>query len=206
MIISYAVFSNTLGSGGASGVGLAGRSQALINPSDGFIDLLSPLLNMSRGRKIGFFIQGDYGVDPSEALADSLVPSLNGGDYILYHALKSYNLAPELHWTAGGYIWHVDQTVDMSGDPGPLSSPSRLAGFPPLRGAFAAGQGDVDLDSLRAKVEASGAVLLATAGISILGLDWSLDQIVGKERVTFVSSRGELEKLVVNAVVVVYVP
>lgn len=100
----------------------------------------------------------------------------------------------------------MDQTVDMSGDPGPLSSPNRFVGLPPLRGAFASGQGDADLDSLRAKVEASGAVLLTAAGISVLGSDWSLDQIVGKERVTFVSSKGELEKLVVNAIVVVYVP
>lgn len=123
----------------------------------------------------------------------------------MYHALKSYNLAPELHWTAGGYIWPVDRTVEMFEDPGPQASPNRLSGLPPLRGAFAGGQGDVDFDNLRARVEASGAILLATAGISVLGLEWGLDQIVGKERVTFVSG-GELEELVVNAVIVAYVP
>lgn len=74
MMISYAVFSRTFGGGGAVGGGFA---PTLISPGDGFTELLSPVLNMSRGRRIGFFIQGDYGVDPSEALADSLVPSVS---------------------------------------------------------------------------------------------------------------------------------
>ena len=38
---------------------------------------------------------------------------LKGGDSLLYHALKVYKLAPEIRWTAGGYIWAPDQTVDL---------------------------------------------------------------------------------------------
>lgn len=78
---------------------------------------------------------------------------MKGGDSLLYHALKLYQLAPELHWTAGGYLWPIDRAVDMAAaDPVSPSSPARLrplgglAGnplpqppMPSVRGPFASG-------------------------------------------------------------------
>jgi hypothetical protein len=45
-----------------------------ITPSDDFIDALSPILNIMRGYRIAFFLMHDYGVDPSEMVAEALVP------------------------------------------------------------------------------------------------------------------------------------
>lgn len=197
--------------------GPSGVTEPLINPSDDFLDLLSPVLNFSRGRKIAFNITNDYGVNPSEVLADSLVPILKGGDSLLYHALKVYKLSPELHWTAGGYVWPVDRIVEII-DLSTSSPTSRLSlsnlsiidtprgRVPPIRGAFSAYGDEEDVvDDLRSRVVDSGAVSLAEADISVL-TDWNTPSpIIGKERVPIVAS-GELEKLVVNALIVVFVP
>ncbi|KAF8646615.1 hypothetical protein AX16_007116 [Volvariella volvacea WC 439] len=133
MMISYAVYLKSFGTGNESGIGLADgvmvHSEPLVQPSDAFIDLISPILNMMRGRKIAFYLNGEYGVNPSEVLAGSLIPlvspprfvfelsdscqQLKGGDALLYHALKTFKLNPELNWTAGGYIWPVDRTVEI---------------------------------------------------------------------------------------------
>lgn len=67
MFISYGVYLRTFGPSGL-------YPDPLIAPSDHFLDLLSPILNMNRGRKIGFYISNDYGVNPSDVLADTLVP------------------------------------------------------------------------------------------------------------------------------------
>ncbi|KAI3613020.1 hypothetical protein WG66_005307 [Moniliophthora roreri] len=202
--------------------GPSGVTEPLINPSDNFLDLLSPVLNFSRGRKVAFYVTNDYGVNPSEVLADSLVPMLKGGDSILYHALKLYKLVPELHWTAGGYIWPVDRTVEII-DTANSSPTSRLSmsnmsihdsphtprsRAPPVRGAFGVytdPNEEEGIDDLRNRVVDSGALSLAEAEISLL-TDWNTPSpIVGKERVPFVAG-GELERLVVNALIVVFVP
>lgn len=70
MSISYAVFVKTFGPSGA-------QPDPLITPSDQFLDMVSPILNMSRGRRIGFHLTGDYGVNPGEVLAESLVPNVS---------------------------------------------------------------------------------------------------------------------------------
>ena len=57
---------------------------------------------------------------------------------------------------------------------------------------------------LREKVEGSGSVRLIEAAISVLSAPTSPGG-VGKERVPFVQG-GELEKLVVNALLVIFVP
>lgn len=49
---------------------------SLITPSDRFFDLLSPILNMSRGKKLGFFLNHSYHADPSEVVAESLIPQV----------------------------------------------------------------------------------------------------------------------------------
>lgn len=67
--IAYAVFLKTFGPSGVN-------PDPLISPSDNFLDLLSPVLNVSRGRKIAFYLTNDYGVNPSEVLAESLVPDV----------------------------------------------------------------------------------------------------------------------------------
>lgn len=65
--ISYAVHVKTFGPA-------AIQPDPLISPSDHFLDLLSPVLNLSRGRRIAFYLTSEYGVDPTESLAESLVP------------------------------------------------------------------------------------------------------------------------------------
>ena len=49
----------------------------LISPSDAFLDSLSPVLNMSRRRSIAFYLTGEYGVNPGEVVAESLVPNVS---------------------------------------------------------------------------------------------------------------------------------
>ena len=131
---------------------------------------------------------------------------------MLYHAIKLYKLNPELHWYAsghGGYIWPMDRVVDVNldgNDGGALpfnaiGSP-RSRAQPPMRGTFSYGE-EEENESLRLRVEESGAVPLAEADILLLS-DWQGTTPVCKERVPFISN-GELEKLVVNVLLVVYV-
>jgi len=181
-------------------------SASLMEPSDNFLDLISPILNYSRGRKIGFYLHNDYGINPSEFPADSVVPKLKGGDALLYHSLKLYKLSPELQYTAGGYIWPVDRTVDISGDVG-----HTRPAFPGSTSFFFAnrtsnpGYADTDdqeMANLRARVEDSGAVPLSEAEVSVFS---ESAPVAGRERVYFVS-QGELEKLVINILIVIFVP
>ncbi|KZP20351.1 hypothetical protein FIBSPDRAFT_742497 [Athelia psychrophila] len=194
LTISYGVHLRTFGVAGP-------QADPLITPSDIFLDMLSPILNICRGRKIAFYSQADYGVNPSEVLAESLVPNLKGGDALLYHAMKIYKLAPELHWYAGGYIWPKDLPVAVSGE---IAEDPLTPQAPPVRGAFQYDNPDEPADDLRTRVEQSGAVLLSEADITILS-DWQGVGAVSKERVPFIS-QGELEKLVVNILLVVFVP
>ncbi|KAJ7155686.1 hypothetical protein C8R46DRAFT_1041042 [Mycena filopes] len=202
--LSYAVFARSFGA-----------PEPLFTPSQPFLDLLPPVLQMSRGRKIAFLLAHDYDIDPSVSVAESLVPFLKGGDSMLYHALKLYKLAPVLHWSAGGYIWPIDRPVEIFNDESPQrGSPLLLQQLPPIRGAFnnshspsmpgALPGGGVD--TLRARVEESGAIPLANAEITLL-TDWRATPettTVGKARVHFVAE-GMLEKLVVNVVLVAFV-
>ncbi|KAH9854550.1 hypothetical protein C2E23DRAFT_867173 [Lenzites betulinus] len=208
--ISYAVQVKSFGPAGV-------QPDPLINPSDQFLDLLSPVLNMSRGRRIAFYLTGEYGVNPGDVLAESLVPNLKGGDSILYHALKLYKLAPELRWTAGGYVWAVDQTVEFANEAAesPTASVARqplsvLSGgrLPPIRGPFSSASepGEDEVDDLRHRVVKSGAVPINDTDIMIVSDIVTFPGVIAKERVPFVSGLGEIEKLVVNVLLVVYVP
>jgi hypothetical protein len=105
----------------------------------------------------------------------------------------------------------MDRTVEVGSENpdalgGALTMSGPHMGVPPVRGTFNAGYGEPDetIDSLRARVEESGAVLLSEADITILS-DWQAGVPISKERVPFVSN-GELEKLVVNVLLVTYVP
>ncbi|KAF9001182.1 hypothetical protein BDQ17DRAFT_1492196 [Cyathus striatus] len=191
----------------------------LRTPSDNFFDLMAPIMNMSRGKRIGFYLTNDYGVNPSEVLAESIVPSLKGGDSLLYHAFKMYKLTAEFRWTAGGYVWPTDRIVEyhgediikpmMSGRPFGVVNGSRM-GIPPVRGAFSSGYPIADpgmdhAEAIRLIVEGSGAIPVEEAGITVL-TDWTNPApVIGKERVPFVSA-GELERLVVNVLLVVFIP
>jgi len=186
-------------------------SANLMEPSDNFLDLISPVLNFSRGRKIAFHLHNHYGINPSEVVADSLGSKLKGGDALLYHSLKLYKLSPELQYTAGGYIWPVDRTVDLLGDvthskpafPGSTSfyiANRQSAGSGPF--SVYTDADDEEMASLRARVEESGAIPLLEAEVSVLS---EAVPLAGRERVNFVS-QGELEKLVVNVLIVVFVP
>ncbi|KAF5350516.1 hypothetical protein D9756_008536 [Leucocoprinus leucothites] len=234
-----------------SASGFAGDSQGLITPSDRFFDFLSPILNMSRGKKLGFFLNYSYNSDPSEVVAETLIPQLKGGDALLYQAFKMYKLSPELQWTAGGYVWPTNMTIQFpteditNGHPSAKSLhntvrmpgfnvqrgygvPSREEHVPPVRGAFGSPYhttgghelGETEADILRIKVEEAGGIPLADAEIQICTeLDESPRQMVygmpkpnppsaspvGVEHVYFISA-GELEKLVVNTLLVIYIP
>jgi hypothetical protein len=217
--ISYGVYPRTYGP----------QADPLIAPSENFMDLFSPILNATRGRKIAFYLLNEYGVNPSEALADSLVPyvsictqstqsiarltcdkQLKGGDSLLYHTLVAYKLNPELHWTAGGYIWPVDRTVNWDGhsvDYGARRSFGAPKGVPAVRGPFGisyAPDPQAEAESLRLRIESSGAIPIFDADVFIL-TDWESPGPAGKERVPFVAD-GELQKLVVNVLLVTYVP
>ncbi|KAJ3514418.1 hypothetical protein NLJ89_g2387 [Agrocybe chaxingu] len=220
--ISYGVFIRAFGPASPS-------ADTLVTPTDRFFDLLSPILNMSRGRTIGFYLNHDYTVNPAEVVANTVVTQLKGADALLYDAFKFHKLAPELHWTAGGYVWPQDHTLEFFGDdiahrpPNPRGSPNINrspfggprggANIPPVRGAFGAYGGnptspyhnEEETDTLRARVEGSGAVSLEAANITLLTDFNNPAPTVGRERVYFVSN-GELEKLVVNILLVVYIP
>jgi hypothetical protein len=132
----------------------------------------------------------------------------------LYHALKLYKLEPELHWSAGGYIWPIDQTVDFTVEiqDSPLSSSAHMPGAggsrqstpSPISGMCSVSEAGSSTEDIRTKVERSGAIRLSEAGIMLLSAPSSPGG-VAKERVPFVRG-GELEKLVVNGLLVVFVP
>ena len=65
--VSYALHLKTFGPSGVA-------PDPLITPSDFFLDNLAPIFNMMRGRMIAFYLTGDYGVNPADVLAESLVP------------------------------------------------------------------------------------------------------------------------------------
>lgn len=158
---------------------------------------------------------------------------LKGGDALLYHSLRLYKLVPELRWAAGGFIWPTTATVDlnsiarsktvMSPRSQPLKSPKRVpsriyaARSPPGHGGgFSLPHPtltDSDEDdassqqqALRNRVQDSGAVHLSEVDITILADDTLSDAgAITKERVAYVSS-GVLDKLVVNVLLVVFVP
>ncbi|KAH9995919.1 hypothetical protein BJV74DRAFT_911574 [Russula compacta] len=203
--LSYGVHLRSFGPAGVA-------PDPLIAPNDYFLDNLAPIFNTLRGRTIAFYLTGDYGVNPADVLAESLVPYLKGGDSILYHAIKLYKLSPELRWTAGGYIWPVDRTVECGpevidgssyGSPGPARHP--LSGV--AYGATPYVDGDEQIIDLQHRVEQSGAIPLAEADIVLLAdkdTSGSMSGTISKERVPLVS-RGLLDKLVVNILLVVYV-
>jgi hypothetical protein len=65
--ISYAVHLKSFGPAGIA-------PDPLITPNDYFLDNLAPIFNILRGRTIAFYLTGDYGVNPADVLAESLVP------------------------------------------------------------------------------------------------------------------------------------
>jgi hypothetical protein len=69
-------FASSVPGGLNSGNG-GGERYSLITPSDNFFDSLTPILNMSRGKKLGFFLSYSYNADPSEVLAETLVPQVS---------------------------------------------------------------------------------------------------------------------------------
>jgi len=97
-----------------------------------------------------------------------------------------------------------------------MRSPSPNPGFgrvPQSRGGYGANpisggglgyEGDQG-DGLGPRVRASGALSFAEANITLLTDQNNPNPVIGKERVDFVSN-GELTKLVVNVLLVVFIP
>lgn len=65
--LSFAVHLKSFGPAGVT-------PDPLITPNDYFLDNLAPIFNILRGRTIAFYLTGDYGVNPADVLAESLVP------------------------------------------------------------------------------------------------------------------------------------
>lgn len=200
-------------------------SHPLMVPNDALLDGLADLLNQGRGKNLGFFLSHEYGVSPSDVLADSLAPYLKGADAILYHAVKIYKLQPQLRYCAGGYIWPVDKPALIidGGGRGPQSatpfkragrsrsltrdgrSQSNLGGSRELQVYQRRQEHEEDAD-LADKVQRGGAVPLADENITLLH---SPEQgHIAKERVPFLASDAEntLDHLYVNVVLVVFIP
>lgn len=127
--------------------------------------------------------------------------------------MKLYSLSPELRWSAGGYIWPVDQVVEIVNES--LDSPTASIGRGSLssagsrRGPFsssASEPGEEEVDGLRAKVVKSGAIPITDTDIRVLSDQIAFPGVIAREKVPFVSPVGDMEKLVVNVLMVVYVP
>lgn len=71
MTMSYAVYLKSFGHSGVS-------AMQLVKPSEDFLGLLAPILNTMRRHKIAFYLSHSYEADPSEVLAESLVPKVIG--------------------------------------------------------------------------------------------------------------------------------
>lgn len=121
-----------------------------------------------------------------------------------------YKLNPELRWTAGGYIWPIDRTVECGPeviDGSSYGSPSRRPVSGAVYGASPYVEADDQIINLRHRVEQSGAVPLTEADIVLLAdkdTSGSMSGTISKERVPLVTG-GVLDKLVVNILLVVYV-
>lgn len=127
LTVFYGVYLKTFGP--------TGLTEPLINPSDKFLELLSRVLNSNSGQRIGIYLTNAYGVNPSEVLAETLVPmvrifaftfefvicpthllSLNSSKVVtmLYTMLSSYTML------SPSYIGRREGTS------GPLTAQSRL--------------------------------------------------------------------------------
>jgi len=67
--ISYGVYIKSFGPASNS-------ADTLVTPSDTFFNLLSPILNMSRGQTVAFYLRSDYVANPAEVVANALVPQV----------------------------------------------------------------------------------------------------------------------------------
>lgn len=85
MTLSYGVFTRTFGPSGI-------YPEPLITPSDHFLDKLSPILNLTRGSKIAFYVENDYGVNPADVLAESLVPEVRFLRFLILRLTSPYCL------------------------------------------------------------------------------------------------------------------
>lgn len=77
--ISYGVFVKSFGPASAT-------ADTLVTPTDGLFNLLSPILNMSRGKTIAFYLSHDYNANPAEVVANTLVSQVNS------YPLRSHGL------------------------------------------------------------------------------------------------------------------
>ena len=82
--LSFAIHLKSFGPAGPN-------PEPLINPNDYFLDNLAPIFNILRGRTIAFYLTGDYGVNPADVLAESLVP------YVSSKARVNYVAPSDIH-------------------------------------------------------------------------------------------------------------
>ena len=75
-IKGFGVPTNAGSVGLPNSVGSLVGDETFITPSDKFFDILSSILNLSRGKKLGFFLNHSYNSDPGLTTADSLIPQV----------------------------------------------------------------------------------------------------------------------------------
>lgn len=69
LAITYAVFVQSFGPA-------TNNPDTLVTPTDQFFNLLSPILNLTRGKTLAFYLNHDYVANPAEAVANTLVPQV----------------------------------------------------------------------------------------------------------------------------------
>jgi len=84
-----------------------------IIPNDRFLDAMTPLFSRARGRKLGFYLSGNYTLSPAEDLAAAIVSQLKGSDAMLFNAVRLYNFKTEFRYTAGGYVWSAKHSIQL---------------------------------------------------------------------------------------------
>ena len=95
----------------------------------------------------------------------------------------------------------IARSVEASDDDVPKAASSAPIPKKPVKSKW---EGEDEEDDLRTRVEKSGAIPITDTDIMLLN-DVSVVGPISKERVPFVQA-GEMEKLVVNVLMVVYVP
>ena len=69
LAITYAVFVKSFGPA-------SNNPDTLVTPADHFFNLLSPILNLSRGKTLAFYLNQDYIANPAEVVANAIVPQV----------------------------------------------------------------------------------------------------------------------------------
>ncbi|KAF9001111.1 hypothetical protein BDQ17DRAFT_1244798 [Cyathus striatus] len=199
--ISYAVYLKTIGS--SSNIEISKP----ITPGDNFFDLMAPVLNLSRGRNVAFYLTHTYGLNPCEVRAESVVPLLRAGDCLLYHAIKMYKLSPQFCWAAHDYMWPAGHVVELR-EQGQSKTESSVRRMPSgvMNGwkhlSNRATKHRDDEPSVALLLETNGAIAISDANVDVLAGRGSEE---GGERMPFISG-GQMCDIRIHVLLTVFIP